>query len=218
MKAVWHRFVGPLTPGVRVVVAVLAIMGMAAIIGVFSRAYNLYAWLGLSGASFWKGRVWTIVTYALLPAGIWDFLFNWIVILFLGVWLERVWSRGELWLCCLISILAAGLAKVIVQPSGQLLMVGTMPVVFGLLAAWGRLFAYEKILFWFIWEMTARQAAILMTVIGFVIMLPCAGLVNASIMLCGAPAGLLYVWLRGKIAHGRASRTVTSERMGRLEL
>jgi membrane associated rhomboid family serine protease len=218
MKATWHRFVGPLTPGVRAIVLVLALTGLAAVIGVSSGAYNLYPWLALSGVDFWKGHVWTIVTYALLPATIWDFLFNWIVILFLGVWLERVWSRHELWLCCLFAVLAAGLAKVMVQPSGQLLMVGTMPVVFGLLAAWGRLFAYEKILFWFIWEMTARQAAILMTVIGFVIMLPCAGLVNAGIMLCGAPAGLLYVWLRGKITHGRASRTVSSERMGRLEL
>jgi len=218
MKAVWHRFVGPLTPGVRVIVVVLALTGLAAMIGVFSRAYDLYPWLALSGASFWKGHVWNIVTYALLPAGIWDFLFNWIVILFLGVWLERIWSRGELWLCCLIAILAAGLAKVIVQPSGPLLMVGTMPIVFGLLAAWGRLFTYEKILFWFIWEMTVRQAAILMTVIGFIIMLPCSGLVNASIMLAGAPAGLLYVWLRGKITHRRASQTVTSDRMGRLEL
>lgn len=218
MKAVWHRFVGPLTPGVRVIVAILVLMGLAAIIGGYSRAYDLYPWLSLSGAGFWKGQLWTIATYALLPAGLWDFLFNWIVILFLGVWLERVWSRSELWLCCLISILAAGLAKVLVQPSSQLLMVGTMPVVFGLLAAWARLFAYEKILFWFIWEMTVRQAAILMMVIGFIIMLPCAGVVNASIMLCGAPAGLLYVWLRERITHGRVSKTVASERMGRLEL
>ncbi|MBE0540582.1 MAG: rhomboid family intramembrane serine protease [Verrucomicrobia bacterium] len=218
MKSLWHRFVGPLTPGVRVIVAILVLMGLAVIIGGYSRAYDLYPWLSLSGAGFWKGRLWTILTYGLLPAGIWDFLFNWIVILFLGVWLERIWSRGELWLCCLFALLAAGLAKVIIQPSDPLLMVGTMPVVFGLLAAWGRLFAYEKILFWFIWEMTVRQAAILMTVIGFIIMLPCAGVVNAGIMLCGAPAGLLYVWLRGKITHARASRTVTSERMGRLEL
>jgi membrane associated rhomboid family serine protease len=218
MKAAWHRFVGTLTPGVRVIVAILALMGLAAMIGVFSRVYDLYSGLALSGASFWKGHVWTIVTYALLPAGIWDFLFNWIVILFLGVWLERVWSRSQLWLCCLAAIFAAGLAKVVLQPSGPLGMVGTMPVVFGLLAAWGRLFANEKILFWFIWEMTVSQAAIMMTVIGFVIMLPCAGLVNASIMLCGAPAGLLHVWLCGKITHGLTCQTVTSERMGRLEL
>ena len=218
MKAAWHRFVGPLTPGVRVLLVVLALTGGAAMIGGFSRAYDLYPWLALSGAGFWKGHVWTIITYALLPAGIWDLLFNWLVILFLGVWLERVWSRSELWLCCLIAILAAGLAKVIVQPSSPFPMVGTAPVVFGLLAAWGRLFAYEKILFWFVWEMTVRQAAILMTVVGFIIMLPCAGPMNAGIMLCGALAGFLYVWLRGQMTHGRASRTVTSERMGRLEL
>ncbi len=200
------------------IVLSLAVIGLAATIGRFSGAYDLYAGLALSAPDFWKGQVWTLATYALLPAAIWDFLFNWIVILFLGVRLERIWSRAELWLCCLIAILAAGLAKVIVLPSSPRLMVGTMPVVFGLLAAWGRLFPYEKILFWFIWEMTVRQAAILMMVIGFMIMLPCAGLVNAGIMLCGAPTGWFFVWLRGKITHGRASRTVTSERMGRLEL
>lgn len=218
MKQTWHRFLAPLTSGVRVILAVLTVMYLAAEIGAFSRAYNLYPWLGLSGAGFWKGHVWPVITYALLPASIWDFLFNWILILFLGVWLERVWSRYELWTCCLLAVLAAGLARVIVQPSDIRLMVGTMPVVFGLLAAWGRLFGNERVLMWFMWDMSVRQTAVLMTVIGFVIMLPCAGPVNAGIMLCGTPAGLLYVWLRTKLTHSGSSRTVESERMGRLEL
>jgi membrane associated rhomboid family serine protease len=218
MRSTWHRFLAPLTPGVRLVLAVLTVMYLAAIIGIYSRSYNLYEWLAVSGHAFWGGHVWTIVTYALLPSGIWDFLFNWILILAVGTWLERKWSRAELWTCCLIALLAAGVAKVIVQPSGLRLMAGTTPVVFGLLAAWGRLFPHDSVQLWFLWDMTVREAAILLTVIGFVVMIPCSGPVNAAIMLCGAAAGLLFVWLHTKIVRRRGSRTVVSDRMGRLEL
>jgi hypothetical protein len=76
---------------------------------------------------------------------------------------------------------------------------------FRIVGGMGTVVSHEKILFWFIWEMTVRQAAGPMTVSGFIIMLPCSGLVNAGIMLCSAPAGLLYVWARGRITHGRAS-------------
>jgi membrane associated rhomboid family serine protease len=193
-------------------------MYVAAMVGIWSRTYNLYDWLGVNGRGFWDGHVWTIVTYALLPASIWDFLFNWVMIVAIGAWLERKWSRTELWFCCLLAVLAAGVAKVVIQPSSLGMMVGTTPVVFGLLAAWGRLFSYESVQLWFLWDMTVRQAAILLTVIGFVVMIPCSGPVNAAIMLCGTPAGLLFVWLQTRIIHRRSSQTVASERMGRLEL
>ncbi len=218
MKTVWHRFIGPLTPGVRLIMLILAVAGLTALIGMFSRTYDLYHWLALDGPRFWHGWVWALFTYALLPATLWDFLFNWILILFVGVWLERVWTRWELGSCCLLAVLTVGLLKVAIQPASPLLIVGTAPVVFGLLAAWGRLFPYEKILFWFIWETTVRQAAMLMIIISFVIMLPWAGLVNAGIMLGGAPAGWCFVWLRGKMMRHGDSRVVSSERMGRLEL
>jgi len=218
MRSTWHRFLAPLTPGVRVLLCLLTICYVVAIAGVFSRSYNLYPSLGLAGPFFWHGKLWTIFTYGLLPATLVDFLFNWVMILVFGSWLERVWSRWQLWLYCGVCAVGAGLVKVLVQPSAPMIMVGTTPVVFGLLAAWGTLFAGERVLFWFLWDMSIRQAAIVMALISFVVMLPCAGPVVAGIMLTGGVAGLVMLAFQSKVLHSRVSRSVVSERMGRLEL
>jgi membrane associated rhomboid family serine protease len=218
MKHAWRSFLGPLTLGVRVMLLVLTAIYLTAVAGVFTKAYNLYSWLALSGAAFWSGKIWTILTYAVLPATLVDFLFNWLLILFLGSYLERVWTHQQLWIFCGVAALGGGLAKVILQPFSPVILVGTSPIVFGLLAAWGLLFRHERILFWFMWEMSVRQAAILLTVISFLLMLPCAGLINDLIMLSGGLAGWLYVRAATAVTLSRSSRTIVSERMGRLEL
>jgi hypothetical protein len=65
--------------------------------------------------------------------------------------------------------------------------------------------------------MTVRQAAILIAVISFVLMLGC-GPVNAAIMLCGGVAGGLYLWAQTRLGQSRRSQLVASDRMNRLEL
>jgi membrane associated rhomboid family serine protease len=117
MRLIWHRFLQSLTPGVRTALIVLAAAYLAQIIGVWTSAYSLSAWLALSGPVFWHGRVWSVITFVLLPVGILDFLFNGLMIACLGPLIERAWSRGELWSYCLITATGAGLAKVVLQPS-----------------------------------------------------------------------------------------------------
>lgn len=218
MRRAWQRFLSPLTLGVRVLLFVLAVTYVVAVSGIVLRAYNVYPWLGLNGPAFWHGRIWPIATYAFLPATFFDFLFNWLIVLFLGAYIEKVWSRRQLWVYCLISTVGAGTAKVLLDPSGPSLMVGTTPIVFGLLAAWGSLFANERVLFWFIWDMTVRQAAIVLTIISALLMLPCAGVKTVAIMLCGGLAALLALWVQSRFVRSRSSRPFVSERMGRLEL
>ena len=96
MRLIWHRFLQSLTPGVRVVLGVLAAAYLAEAIGRWSSAYDLSAWLALSGPVFWKGRGWLLVTYGLLPAGILNLLFNGMMVASLGPLIERSWSRGQL--------------------------------------------------------------------------------------------------------------------------
>jgi len=218
MRNAWRRFLGPVTPGARALLLILTVAYVIAVAGIFSRAYNVYPWLALNGAGFWKGKIWPLATYALLPANLLDFIFNWSIILILGTLLELVWSRGQFWLYCLVCVLGAGIVKVIVQPSAHVAMVGTSPILFGLLVAWGRLFANERILFWFYWDMSARQAAILIAALSYVVILPCSGLITATIMLCGGLAGWMFLWVQSRILHSNASQPVVSERMGRLEL
>jgi membrane associated rhomboid family serine protease len=218
MRTSWHRFLAPLTPGVRVLLLVLTVSYLIAFAGLFFRAYNLYEPFALRGVDFWKGKLWQIVTYALLPATLFDFLFNWLMILFLGSCMERVWSRRRLWAFCVISTIAAGTAKVLLDAPSVRPMVGTTPVVFGLLAACGYLCGNEKVLLYFIWEMPIRQAAIVLTVLSALLMLPCSDPKTVLIMLFGGLGSLVWLWIESRILRARGSQTVVSERMGRLEL
>ena len=218
MRLIWHRFLPSLTPGVRAVLVVLAAVYLAEAIGVWTSAYSLSAWLALSGPGFWHGRVWAVITFVLVPAGILGLLFNGMMIACLGPLIERAWSRGELWSYCLITATGAGLVKVALQPSNPALLIGAAPVVFGLLAAWARLYGREEIRLGFIWQTTARRAALLLAAITFLMMVMSAGLVVAIVTLSGGLVGWLYLSLRWKVNLARRSRTVTSDRMSRLEL
>ena len=103
MKNFWQRYLGALTPGARILLALLAAFYAAALVGNFFHWFNLYNFLPLTGAKFWSGQIWRLVTYALLPAGILDFLMNAIALGLLGGQLERHWSRGEFWLFCCVE-------------------------------------------------------------------------------------------------------------------
>ena len=218
MRLIWQRFTSFLTPGVSAVLIVLTAAYLAEVIGRWSGTYDLSAWLALSGPGFWHGRVWSVVTYALLPAGLLDLLFNGVMIACLGPSIERAWSRGDLWSYCLITAAGTGLAKVLLQPASPALLIGAGPVIFGLLAAWARLCGREEIRLGLVWHTTVLRAALLLAAVSFLLMVVSTGLVSAVVTLSGGLAGWLYLSLRWKVNLARRSRTVTSERMSRLEL
>ena len=57
---------------------------MAAVIGKWVRAFDLYDWLALSGPKFWSGQIWRLASYALLPVEILDFVMNSVALVMLG--------------------------------------------------------------------------------------------------------------------------------------
>src|ERR1039457_454874 len=158
------------------------------------------------------------MTLILAPGRILDLLFHGMLIQWLGAWIVRAWSRGELWSYCLITATGAGLAKVVLQPSNPALLIGAAPMVFGLLAAWARLYGREEIKLGLIWQTTARRAALLLGAITFLLMAISAGLVVAMVTLSGGLVGWIYLSLRWKVNLARGSRTMTSERMSGVEL
>ena len=93
-----------------------------------------------------------------------------------------------------------------------------MPLVFGLLAAWGYVFRHEKLLLMGLGEVTSGLVAILTGVITFTVIWLSTGLSNALIMVGGALGGLVYLWVQSKIISERPSQVVHSERINRLEL
>jgi membrane associated rhomboid family serine protease len=213
MKTVIKRFFDVVTPGTfSVLLTILA--------GFVLVRLRMGPWLWLEPHGFWHGRIWTVVTHAFLPANVIDLLFNGLFLFMLGVWIEKAWSRFELWGFCLLSALATGLFRVAVTPGSQVILFGTMPLVFGLLVAWARLFGHERLLFMGVWEMTVRQCALLVGIIDIIIMAtcPCFGWINCLAVCMAALGGWLYLTLRWKRNLAARSQAVNSERISRLEL
>lgn len=218
MRIFWQRFLAALTPGARILLGLLAAAYLTAAIGKWIHAFDLYGWLALSGPKFWGGQAWRLVSYALLPAGVMDFVMNSIALVMLGGLLERHWSRGEFWLYCGVAAAGAGLAKVLLQFSSPLPLVGAAPMMFGLLIGWGFLCGRENISILPFGEITVWKLVLAAGAIGFLIMFFTAGPITAFIMSAGGLAGWLYLWLKHKWLMNRASRVAHSERMSRLEL
>lgn len=218
MKQAWQRFLAMLTPGVRILLCVLATIYLAAVIGRGFRIYDLYSWLALSGQTFWSGQMWRIATFVLLPVGILDFLMNSIALVMLGGLLERHWSRREFWLYCLVTTLGAGLAFACLQFSSPMPFVGATPMIFGLLIAWGFVCGHEVINLLVVGEITVWKLVLGAAVISLLIMALTGGLVMALVMVAGGLTGFIYLWLKHKWLMSRPGSIAHSERINRLEL
>jgi membrane associated rhomboid family serine protease len=209
------QFLASLTPGVRILLGVLTAAALATFIGQATDVFNLDGWLALKTHPFWHGQIWRLVTYALLPAGILNFILNVFALIVLGGWLERVRSGGELWIICIVSAAGAGLAGVL-PPFASL--TGAAPMMFGLLAAWCFHCGHEKISLFPFGEMTVRQLALAAAAVSLLVTLFSVGWRMAIVMAAGGLSGWFYVWARHKWLMSRASRVVPSERISRLEL
>jgi membrane associated rhomboid family serine protease len=218
MKTLFNRFFSSLPVGSRLLVLLFALGFPLAMVGQHTRAFALAEWVDMSPALFWHGEVWRAVSYAFLANGVVD----WVVSLFwlatLVSVLGRNWSGRELWVFCLVPTLTGALLLAVVRPGMQDGVVGNSAMIFGLLAAWYRLYGRERLILLGIGELSVRQAAILVAFIELLITGFGLGWLVTAIMLCGGAAGWLYLVLRSKHALSRRSQTVDSERIARLEL
>lgn len=205
-------------PGTRTLLVLLAVVYGAAVVGSMAHSFNLAVWLTLSEPQFWSGQIWRLASYALLPAGILDFIMNSIALVCLGGMLERHWSRGEFWLYCLVAAAGAGLAKVLLQWSSPLPLIGMAPTIFGLLSAWGFLCGRQNVAIVPFGEITVWKLVLTAGAIGLLIIFLTTGLVAAMIMAAAGLSGWLYLWLKHKWLIPRPGNVVQSNRISRLEL
>ena len=84
MNAFWQRFTALLTPGTRALLVLLAGVYAAAVIGELTHSFELQSRLAASAPAFWHGQIWRIISYALLPNGILDFLMNGFALVLVG--------------------------------------------------------------------------------------------------------------------------------------
>jgi membrane associated rhomboid family serine protease len=203
-------------PGTFALVAAIALGWVLQLAGLHSKFY-------LDPQQFWQGRIWTVLTYAFVPAGMVDFIVGGLWIYMMGLWLERVWSPLELTTFCLLTVLATGLFKALaylLSPAANGVLLGTMPITFGLLIAWARLFGHERILMMGCWEMSIKRCALLVAATNAVVLLtsPCFGLINGMAVCVAALAGWFYLSWRWKRQLSVSCQKIDDRRISRLEL
>ena len=182
--------------------------------------------IGLSAALVWKGQLWRMLSYALFDGGAVSWAINLFWLVALTSILARDWSAMNFWIFCLVAAFAGAVPIVLGFPRLAAPLLGGGAVVYGLLAAWVRLYGRERLVMMGIGEMTVRQAAatiaIVIAIISFAGTLACGGLwiafIGVASLLCGALGGWAYLAIGDKRVMSRGSRIVESQRIGRLEL
>ncbi|MDP2360502.1 MAG: rhomboid family intramembrane serine protease [bacterium] len=97
-----------------------------------------------------QGRLWQLLSYALLHQGLLHLLFNLLGLWVFGTELERVWGSRPFLYYLVFCAVGAGLAHSLIDPfiSGEPVGVaGASGAVYGLMAAYGLLFRSRKLFF-----------------------------------------------------------------------
>lgn len=213
MSLFWQRLAAAMTPGVRVLLILQTACWLLSVAGQATHTLNLPRWLAATPA-VWHGQVWRLVTYALVPSSLMDYVMSAFALLMLGPLLERHWTKGELWWYC--GVVAAGTGIVTVLLAQTLL--GAASVMLGLLVAWAFVSGHETMSFPILGEMTVRQMVLIPLAVSMLMTFLSAGLAATLVVAAGWLTGWLYLWLRHKWLMNRASRAFHSERINRLEL
>jgi membrane associated rhomboid family serine protease len=218
MKSAIRNLFATLPWGGRLVLFLYFIVYLVALAGGYTHSFNLYAIGGLFPAAVCKGEIWRCVTFAFLPNG----LIDWAVSLFwlatlLSV-LGRNWTSMEIVIYCLLTTLVGAALFVATQPNGTQPIFGCPAMIFGLLAAWDRLYGRERVVLLAFGEISVRTAAILVALLWVLLFVFCVGPMTLLTMLGGGAAGWLYLFVRGKSALNRHSRVLDSQRIARLEI
>jgi rhomboid family protein len=165
-------FGGPLTPAVKILIIINVAVYLSEL---FARGILgqdaldvIITWLALNPALVFRGFLWQPVTYMFLHSlsSIFHILFNMLALWMFGCEIERLWGPGRFvryYLICGVGGAALNCAFAFNSQT-----VGASGAIFGLFVAYGMLFPTRTILFWGIFPMTARQLAILLSLIELV--------------------------------------------------
>jgi membrane associated rhomboid family serine protease len=165
-------------------------------------------WFGLVPGYVIRGRIWQLATYLVLhdPGSPFHLIFNMLMLYMFGGELERHWGTRGFYRYVLVTGVGAGVfATALGVAAGQAagVTIGASGAVFGLLMAFGLIFAHRTILFMMIFPMKAwAMAAIMFVLTLFYTMTQPGRPVSHIAHLGGAVVGLAYlkrVWRFGEI-------------------
>lgn len=158
--------------------------------------HGLSQWLGNWPSLVVRGQVWQIFTYQFLHAGPFHVLFNMLYLWMFGSELERGWGSRAFLTYYLVCGTGAGVVIAIAGwLSGSMAYtIGASGAIYGLILAFGIVFAERTVLFMLIFPVKARTMALILVGIAFFYSLSTPGDQVAHIAhLAGAVVGFLYL-------------------------
>jgi membrane associated rhomboid family serine protease len=153
------------------------------------------------------GMIWQLVTYMFLHGGVWHILINMLMLWMFGLDLERDWGTRRFLKYYFLCGIGAGVCVVLiafVRPSEMYARtIGASGAIFGLLLAYGVLYADRIILLLFLFPMKAKYAVMIFGAIEFLGTWQTGSGVSHVAHLGGMIFG--YVYLKTRLARSRRS-------------
>jgi membrane associated rhomboid family serine protease len=148
-------------------------------------------------------RVYQVVTYMFIHAGLFHILFNMLALWMFGTELERIWGTRFFLKFYFITGIGAGCLTILlsllpVGPLSQLYrsdIIGASGAIYGLLLAYGMYFPERQIYMYFVFPIPARVFVLIMGAIAFFSSISESGGVANATHLCGLLVA--YVYLKG---------------------
>ena len=124
---------------------------------------------GVTSGAFWP---WQIVTYPVVHVDGLAWLFNMVMLYFFGGQLENLWGTRryvQFLLACTLAAAVVYVLLALVFPTAAPLM-GLASVAYGMLVAFGILFPNQRVMLYFVAEVTMRTAVWVFIGIGVIMM------------------------------------------------
>jgi membrane associated rhomboid family serine protease len=167
---------------------------------------NLLGWLALVPSGFVMGlKVWQIFTYVFLHGDVSHLLLNMLMLAFVGGELEVLWGTRRFLQYFFTCSTAAGLLYLFFQlllwrDTGlNQPLVGASGGIFGLLVAYGLIYAERTLLFMMIFPMKARHFVLVLAGVEFLSTIFAqtgGGVLSGIAHLGGMGAGFISLWLK----------------------
>jgi membrane associated rhomboid family serine protease len=174
--------------------------------------------LALFAPAVRHGQVWRLVSYPWLPQSVLNFIVYAIALGILGGALERKWSGRTLLSYSFVVVILVGATWAFLPFAGPVAWSGAGPLLFALLAAWGRTCGDQGIYLGPVPSMTAMTTALFIGGLSLLMTAMTAGWRSALFLALGAAWGLVYLGVRSRLGERAASSSGTSQRISRLEL
>lgn len=214
----WPALLETLPWGTRTLVLVLVSLQLAAFLGEIFHWISLAAWLGLTPAQVWQGKIWPLLTHAYLPGGWMDLILNGFVLVMISLTLERFWSGRELLLYTGICAVAGGIVTVLVFSGSREVMLGLQNLLMSLLVAWGRLLGHERVTLWGSLDLSVIQVVLGLGFLLGLLTFMSLGRFGLVALAAAGGSGWLYFFMRWRWMMSSASQAASTDRMRKLEL